>query len=576
MKKSDDMQPIQDFSHLPKLTLPMLLEFAHHNYATLNCVSIVDEDPMLYTHFYTHVQETISLLKESGVTQGDKVAILSENLPQWGIAYFAITYFGAVAVPILTDFHPNEIHHIIDHSEAKAIFVSSKQIDVITEMELPNLACVINIETLSYEEKLCKHEKIRALIEGIRKSAHDLKSKMKKNASDADEVQEEDLAVIIYTSGTTGHSKGVMLSHKNLVSNASMAAKSVVTITPQDRFLSILPLAHTFECTTGFILPILHGCSIYYIQKAPTPTVLMKAFTSVKPTFILSVPLIIEKIYRAKVLAKFNNSFLLSRAYKVPFLRKLLNRAAGKKLMESFGGELKFFGIGGSKLSPYVEQFLTEAGFPFSIGYGLTETSPIVAGKKVFLNIPESTGPAINGVEIRIDTPKGGAQDGEVLVRGPNVMLGYYKDEEKTAEVIQEGWFYTGDLGYLDNEGNLFIRGRSKNVIIGASGENIYPEQIEAIINLNEFVLDALVFDMDSRLTARIHLDYELIDQKFRADRQSEAALHTDIEGFLETMRIDVNKQLSSFSKVSKYIEQTEPFVKTPTKKIKRYLYIDQ
>jgi len=575
MTQSDYMQSPHDFSHLPKLTLPMLLEFAHHNYATLNCVSIVDEEPMLYTHFYTHVIETIALLKKSGITQGDKVAILSENLPQWGIAYFAITYFGAVAVPILTDFHANEIHHIIDHSEAKAIFVSSKQIDVITELELPNLACVINIETLSYEEKLCKQEKIRALLGGIKKSAQDLKSKINKESSDIQEreVEEDDLAVIIYTSGTTGHSKGVMLSHKNLVFNATAAATSVTNITPKDRFLSILPLAHTFECTTGFLIPMFHGSSIYYIQKAPTPTVLLKAFASVKPTYILSVPLIIEKIYRAKVLAKFNSSFFLSKLYKIPFFRKLLNKAAGKKLMESFGGELQFFGIGGSKLSPYVEQFLSEAGFPFSIGYGLTETSPIVAGKKPFLNLPESTGPAITGVEIKIDTPKEGTQDGEVLVRGPNVMLGYYKDEEKTAEVIQEGWFYTGDLGYLDKEGNLFIRGRSKNVIIGASGENIYPEQIEAIINLNPFVLDALVFEMDSRLAARIHLDYELIDQEFRADRQSEAALHTDIEALLETMRIDVNKQLSSFSKVNKFIEQTEPFVKTPTKKIKRYLY---
>ena len=575
MKQSDDMEPVQDFSHLPKLTLPMLLDYAYHNYASLNCVSIVDEEPMLYADFYAHVLESIALLKESGITRGDKVAILSENLPQWGIAYFAITYFGAVAVPILTDFHPNEIHHIIDHSEAKAIFVSSKQVDVITELELPHLACVINIETLSYEEKLCKQEKMRVLLEGIRKSAHDLKSKMTKESLDIEEreVEENDLAAIIYTSGTTGHSKGVMLSHKNLVFNATSAASSVSNITPEDRFLSILPLAHTFECTTGFLIPIFHGSSIYYIQKAPTPTVLLKAFASVKPTYILSVPLIIEKIYRAKVLAKFNSSFLLSKLYKIPFFRKLLNKAAGKKLMESFGGELRFFGIGGSKLSPYVEQFLSEAGFPFSIGYGLTETSPIVAGKKTFLDIAESTGPAINGVEIRIDTPKEGTQDGEILVRGPNVMLGYYKDEEKTAEVIQEGWFYTGDLGYLDKEGNLFIRGRSKNVIIGASGENIYPEQIEAIINLNPFVLDALVFDMDSRLTARIHLDYELIDQKFHADKQSEAALHTDIEAFLETMRIDVNKQLSSFSKVSKFIEQTEPFVKTPTKKIKRYLY---
>ncbi len=431
----------------------------------------------------------------------------------------------------------------------------------------------MNIKTLSLENRMCKHEKIRALLENIKKSAQEFKAKISKEEEIDKSVKEDDLAVLIYTSGTTGHSKGVMLSHKNLVSNA-MAAKSVVDITPDDRFLSILPLAHTFECTIGYLIPMIHGSSVYYIEKAPTPTILMKAFASVKPTYIMSVPLIIEKIYRAKVLAKFNNSFLLSKLYKIDFFRKILNKMAGKKLYESFGGELKFFGIGGSKLSPYVEQFLTEAGFPFSIGYGLTETSPLIAGKRPFLNVPNSTGPSVYGVEIKIDTPKEGTNDGEILVRGPNVMIGYYKDEEKTAEVIQDGWFYTGDLGYLDRQGNLFISGRSKNVIIGASGENIYPEQIEAIINLNPYVLDSLVFDMNSKLAARIHLDYELIDQKFNAQDHDEAELHHNVEDFLEEMRKDLNKQLSSFSKVAKYIEQTEPFVKTPTKKIKRYLYI--
>ncbi|MEA3523912.1 MAG: AMP-binding protein [Campylobacterota bacterium] len=569
------MTDTNEFFKLPKLTLPILLEYAYKNFSDLNCVSIVDKETMTYSQFYTKVAKTIEMLKESGIQPGDKVAILSENLPHWGVSYFAITSIGAIAVPILTDFHHNEIVHIVKHSEAKAIFISDKQMDAIVEADISNLICVINIETLSLEDKLCKLERIRTLVDEIKKSAQELKAKMKNETIEEKEhsIQENDLAVIIYTSGTTGHSKGVMLSHKNLVSNA-MAAKSVVDIAPDDRFLSILPLAHTFECTVGFLIPILHGSSIFYIEKPPTPSVLMKAFASVKPTYIMSVPLIIEKIYRAKVLAKFNNSFILSRLYKIPFFRKILNKMAGKKLLETFGGELRFFGIGGSKLSPYVEDFLTEAQFPFSIGYGLTETSPLVAGKRPFLNLPGSTGPAVYGVEIKIDEPSEGHGDGEILVRGPNIMMGYYKDEEKTAEVIQDGWFHTGDLGYLDEAGNLIINGRSKNVIIGASGENIYPEQIEAIINLNEFVLDSLVFDMDSKLAARIHLDYELIDQKFNAQEHTESDLHHDIENFLEQMRIDLNKQLSNFSKVSKYIEQTEPFVKTPTKKIKRYLYI--
>ena len=567
------MTDINNYFKIPELTLNALLERAYKNYADLDCVSILDKEPMLYAHFYENVQKTVSLLQESGIQRGDKVAILSENLPQWGISYFAITYFGAVAVPILTDFHPNEIIHILNHSEAKAIFISPKQMDAIGEIEIENLVCVINMQTLSLESRLCKSEKIRSLVDGMKKSAQELSSKITNKSEEKYKVKEDDLAVIIYTSGTTGQSKGVMLSHKNLVSNA-LATKSVVDITPHDRFLSILPLAHTFECTVGFLVPILYGSSIYYIEKPPTPSVLLKAFSSVKPTYILSVPLIIEKIYRSKVLAKFNNSFVLSKLYKISFFRKILNKMAGKKLLETFGGELKFFGIGGSKLSPFVEEFLMEAEFPFAIGYGLTETSPIIAGRKPFSNIATSTGPAIHGIEIKIDDKKEGAVDGEILARGDNVMLGYYKDEKQTAEVIKDGWFHTGDLGYLDDKGNLFISGRSKNVIIGASGENIYPEQVEARINLNEFVLDSLVYENDSKLMARIHLDYELLDIRLKAQQHSEEDLHEDIEKILEKMRVDVNKELSSFSKVSKYIEQSEPFVKTPTKKIKRYLYI--
>jgi long-chain acyl-CoA synthetase len=568
------MNDINDFFKLPHLTLPTLLDYSCKNFSKLNCVGIVDKEPMTYSQFYEKVVETMAMLKTTGIVAGDKVAILSENLPQWGVAYFAITSMGAIAVPILTDFHKNEVIHIINHSEAKAIFISNKQIDTIMDADTSNLICVINIETLSLEDKMCKLEKIRAMVDDIKKSAQELKAKLK-NEPIADEksIAEDDLAVIIYTSGTTGHSKGVMLSHKNLVSNA-MASKSVVNITPDDRFLSILPLAHTFECTVGFLVPILHGSSIFYIQKPPTPSILIKAFASVKPTYIMSVPLIIEKIYRSKVLSKFNNSFILSHLYKIGFFRKILNKIAGKKLLETFGGELRFFGIGGSKLSPYVEQFLHEANFPFAIGYGLTETSPLVAGKRPFLNLPNSTGSAVYGVEIKIDEPTGGHSDGEILVRGPNVMMGYYKDEEKTAEVLLDGWFYTGDLGFLDKDGNLTISGRSKNVIIGASGENIYPEQIEAIINLNEYVLDSLVYDTDSKLVARIHLDYELIDKKFDATKHTESDLHSSIEEFLEQMRVDLNTQLSGFSKISRYIEQTEPFIKTPTKKIKRYLYI--
>jgi long-chain acyl-CoA synthetase len=388
-------------------------------------------------------------------------------------------------------------------------------------------------------------------------------------------VKEDDLAALIYTSGTTGHSKGVMLSHKNLVTNA-LSTHCILEIHNKDIFLSILPLAHTYECTVGLIVPILHGASVAYVDKTPTPSVLLKAFAIVRPTMMLSVPLIIEKIYKNKVLPKFTGSLLMRLLYKIPFVRKKLNKIAGKKLIETFGGRLKFFGIGGAPLSPFVEKFLIEAEFPYTIGYGLTETAPLLAGTNLSLTPKfKSTGPAFYGVELKIKDPNPINGEGEIIAKSPSVMLGYYKDKEKTEEVMEDGWFLTGDLGYMDDEGFLFIRGRSKNVIIASDGKNIYPEQLESVINQNEAVLDSLVMEQDGKLIARVHLDYELMDEKFHANKNADAKVSEDIIKFLEEMRIEVNEQVAASSKIIKFMEQIEPFVKTPTKKIKRYLYVE-
>lgn len=503
-------------------------------------------------------------LQENGIKKGDKVILLSENMPNWAIAYLSVTHFGAVIVPVLPDFHPSDVHHIIRHSEAKAAFVSDKYLSTIEECEEENLKFVIHLETLEPVESLENESYISKL-----------KAKIIKPSEEITLPKEDDLAALLYTSGTTGHSKGVMLSHKNLVTNAMSACKNV-TITHEDVFLSILPLAHTFECTVGLMIPILHGASVRYIDKAPTPSVLIKAFGVVKPTMILSVPLIIEKIYKNKVLPKFTSSFLMRFIYSIPFFRKKLNAIAGKKLVETFGGKLRFFGIGGAALSPYVETFLREANFPYIIGYGLTETSPLIAGSILGQTAKfRSTGFAMVGVEVKINNPDPLTQEGEILVKSPSVMLGYYKDEAQTAEVIKDGWFYTGDLGCLDEEGYISIRGRSKNVIIGSGGENIYPEQIEAAINQNEAVADSLVMQQDGKLIARVHLDYELIDKRFKAENISDTEVKSKITNLLEEMRVEVNSKMASFSKMVKFVEQIEPFVKTPTKKIKRFLYTE-
>ncbi|MDF1876111.1 AMP-binding protein [Sulfurimonas sp. SAG-AH-194-I05] len=538
------------YENLENFTLPSLLNRSVKLYETQDILAKVGQTPMTYTEFDTAVQKTVLLLKGYGIKKGDKILLLSENMPNWGVAYFAVTYFGAVIVPVLPDFHPSDVHRIMKHSEIKAVFVSSKHQQTIENYGGSNNKFVLNLDSLTLVDKMCNVDYIYAV---------------ETNTQDTT-PHEDDLAALIYTSGTTGNSKGVMLSHKNLVTNA-MSAYIQVQIKKEDVFMSILPLAHTFECTVGLIVPILHGSSVHYIDKVPTPSVLLKAFKIVRPTMMVSVPLIIEKIYKSKVLPKFTGSFLMRTLYSIGFIRKRLNKIAGKKLIETFGGRLRFFGVGGAGISPYVEQFLIEAEFPFIVGYGLTETSPLIAGSVLGAKVKHrSTGIAMAGVEIAIENKDPKTGHGEIIARSPSIMMGYFKDEEKTAEVMQDDWFLTGDLGYLDEDGFLFISGRSKNVLIGSGGENIYPEQIEATINQNESVVDSLVMmDKNQKLIALINLDEEKIyhEEKNR-------------EEYLENMRKDVNAQVSSFSRMVKFIEEKEPFVKTPTKKIKRFLYADK
>jgi len=536
------------YSNLEKFTLPSLLDRTLKLYKDQPFSAIAGQKSMSYDEFMTKIQLTIKLLQDNGISKGDKVLLLSENMPNWGVAYFAVTYFGAVIVPVLVEFPQSDVENIISHSEAKAVFVSDKYLSTIKESKKENIEFVINLENLQIVDELTN------------------KNYISRN-NEISKPDEDDMAAIIYTSGTTGHSNAVMLSHKNLVTNA-LSVYSKIKVTQSDIFLSILPLTHTFECTVGLIVPILNGCKIYYIDKTPTPSSIIKALRIVKPTIILSVPLVIEKIYKNKVLAKFNNSFILKNLYKIKFTRKILNKIAGKELIKSFGSNLRLFAIGGAPLPAFVEEFLIEAKFPYIVGYGLTETAPLIAASDVNEK-PRlgSTGTVFSGVEISIKDKNPITGEGEIRVKSPSVMIGYYKDKEKTNSVMEDGWLLTGDLGYLDDDDFLYISGRIKNVILGSNGENIYPEQIEAVINKNEVVSDSLVLKKDGLLTAIVHLDYEMIDKMLKVNQ--------DIADFLEKMRIDVNSQLSSFAKVAKFIEQNEPFIKTPTKKIKRYLYTE-
>ncbi len=560
------------FIELPQLTLKALFDYSTAHYGEKLAMRIVDAEGMTYSQFAQKVKEVQSMLYNYGIRKGDKVALFSSNMPNWPVVYFAITTMGAVIVPILPDFHTSEALHIANHAECKAAFVSQKLFDtMLDEVQPPTMQLLVVLDELTILEQLSTRTKVE---KAMQKGGDHLTKAMGKFAKESGEVGEDDLAAIIYTSGTTGSSKGVMLTHKNLTSNAA-AAQHIVDIFPEDRFLSILPLAHTYECTVGMLIPMLNGASISYITKPPTPTVLIKAMSTVKPTFMLSVPLVIEKIYKNKVEPNFHKNLLIRTLYSVPFVRKQLNKIAGKKLIETFGGELKFFGIGGGALSPHVEFFLREAGFPYCIGYGLTETAPLLAGTNPSITKFKAIGPMIVGVEAQL-RDKNSDGSGTLWVKGPNVMRGYYKDPEKTAAVIdKEGWFNTEDIGYFDEEGYFFMSGRAKNIIVGASGENIYPEQIEAAINAHELVGDSLVYDDNGTLTARIYLDHEKIEEHFGITSSSETKVRDRIEKLLEEIRVTTNETLSSFSRIRKVIEQREEFIKTPTKKIKRYLYVE-
>jgi long-chain acyl-CoA synthetase len=524
-------------------------------------LGFVNEKSLSYNDVNSKVNAVMAYLETKGIKVGDKVGILSANMPNWGIAFFAISKMGAVVVPILPDFHENEIENILTHSESKALFVSENLIRKIKPEVNEKLQFAVLIDRFAEitSDNIVELESF--IIEGT----------MPKFEY---EVNKHSLASIIYTSGTTGKSKGVMLSNWNLVFTV-LGLMKMRKVFNSDRFLSILPLSHTLENTVGFLLPFHAGSSVSYMKKPPIPSVLIPALKVVKPTIMLTVPLVIEKIYKGKILPNINSKALTRILYKFSPTRKLLNKVAGKKLMETFGGKMGFFGIGGAKLDPMVEQFLIEAKFPYAIGYGLTETAPTLAGFDSFQGKFQSTGPAMEGVTLKVNNPNSITGEGEIWAKGDNVMKGYFKEPELTAEVLtDDGWFKTGDLGCFDKSGYLFIKGRLKNMIIGASGENIYPEDIEAVINRFKHVLESVVVQKKGKLVAMVHFNHEELEAKFTHLKET-ANQYVDkhVDELVTELHDFVNSRVNKFSRVQVVVSQIEPFEKTATKKIKRFLY---
>ena len=530
-------------------TLAKLFEYATDNFAGRPMARFVDGgQEYTYESFKHKCLELSQRFNRFGISAGDKVAILSNNMPNWTVAMFSCVPFGRVTVPILPDSSESEVTNILTHSGCKAIFISKRMLKKLSDEVKDKMTLVIDIETF----ELIKKDDHAFTCEG--------------HGADP---QADDLASIIYTSGTSGKAKGVMLSHRNFCQNI-IAAYHAQKAGKKDRWLSILPMSHTYEMAFSVLYPLYVGGCVYYIQKPPTPSILMKAMKDVRPTIMCAVPLIIEKIYKNSIVPTVEKSKTLSWLKKKS--PRLLYWLIGKKLYKTFGGKLKFFGIGGSKLDPTVEEFLNKAKFPYAIGYGLTETAPLITNACVGKTVVGSIGVPAYNVDVKLQNVNPETGEGEIIAKGDNVMLGYYRDPERTrAALTDDGWFRTNDLACVDSKGRYYIKGRLGNMIVGPSGENIYPEEIEQVINDIRGVEESLVIERDGKLVALVKFDEEFVDWN---TLEKEEQFYEKLEARKKAVMDYVNKRVSKQSKIGEVNAMKESFEKTATQKIRRFKYL--
>ena len=550
-------------------TLNDLIDISCRKFRDLPAIGMALEEPLSYTALHERILALAAHLQALGVKPGDRVAILGENSHHWGIAYRATVRLGASTVPIFPELPEADVHHILTEMRCEIIFLTHRQIEKIYDLK-HQLKHVVTLDDYRDDTGLIPLETFTDFLgQGLERYGEAARDERLEFPA----VKGEDLAAILFTSGTSGFSKAVMLTHANLCAN-TYSANALIAIEPQWVFLSVLPVAHTYEFTVGFLLPLLGGARVAYAGKTPTPAILQKICGQERPQVMLVVPLIIEKIYKKRVVPAVEKSGLLTFLCRFGVSRRMVHRKIGGKLLDFFGGRLEVMGIGGAALNPEVERFLRDADFPFLVGYGLTEGSPLLAGGPHGDTTirPGSAGKPVPRVEIRIDDPHPQTGIGEILARGPNIMQGYLNDPEATRDSFTgDGWLKTGDLGLLDSEGNLHIKGRSKSMIVLSNGENVFPEAIEHKVNTYPFVMESLVVENNGLLEAWIYPDYEFIDS--RTEGQSRTQRHQYIAELFEEMRAEVNGQLSTSSRLARVLERREPFTKTATHKIKRYLY---
>ena len=529
-------------------TLAKLYEYSTTVYAKKQYTQWYDTKDGGYTYgaFKNKCDSISKLLTQYGIGTGDKVAILSQSMPNWSVAFFATTSFGRISIPILPDSSENEVTNIIRHSESKAIFVSKKLAGKISQDIMDSMTLVVETDTF----EIIKADDEKFTCDG-RTSI----------------PTPDDIATIIYTSGTTGSAKGVVLSHRNLTSNVITCYHSCKR-DEKDRWLSILPMSHTLEMTLGMLYPMYTGSTVYYLPKPPVASLLMKAMKIVRPTTMLTVPMIIEKVYKGSVLPTIQKSRTLTWMNK--HMNGLMCRIIGMKLKKTFGGCVTFYGIGGAKLDPEVEAFLLKAKFPYAIGYGLTETAPLLGYAMHGWRGVGVMGYPVYNVKMKLHNVNPETGEGEIVAKGPNVMLGYYKDPVRTKSVFtDDGWFRTSDIAVQDEKGRYYIKGRNSNMILGPSGENIYPEEIENVLNNVEGVSESIVVERNGRLVALVQPMENYIDW----DKESEDKIYEKLDKWKKNILNITNKSVNKSSQVSSVEVMKEPFEKTATQKIRRFKY---
>ena len=506
------------------------------------------------------------MFENSGVVKGDKIALCGRNCANWAVAFLATVTYGAVAVPILHEFTADQIHNIVNHSEAKLLFVGDVVATTIDATKMPHLEGIIYVP--DYSIVVSRTDKLTYAREHLNEMFGKKYPKYfrKEHVNYCLDEDPNQLALINYTSGTTGFSKGVMIPYRAMWSNYDFAEQVLgKAIKKGDNTISILPMAHMYGMSFEFIFEFLHGCHIFYLTRVPSPAIIAQAFADIKPSIIIAVPLIIEKIIRKRVFPKIQNN-RMRLLLNMPVISKKVREKICDQVVNAFGGNFEEVIIGGAAFNQEVEQFLHRIEFPYTVGYGATECAPIICYEDWRNFVPGSCGKAVVHMEVKIDSHDPENVPGEILARGLNVMLGYYKNEEATAQTLDsEGWYHTGDLGTMDSEGNVFIKGRSKNMLLSANGQNIYPEEVEDKLNSMALVVESIVIQKDDKLIGLVFPDFD--------EAKNLGLTNDDLVKIMEENRQELNAALPAYSKLSAIRIHEEEFAKTPKKSIKRYLY---